>query len=444
MKGVSSGLNIIEKNAELLNKELKPLSDFLDNIQAKDVEAGKATRQFCSGTNRDGSITGSGALGDALINPGSFGPPTVPANPIDNTEGLFPANPPASWWQRNMPGWLGGGASSPQSGRPVVTPGNLAAASDLPPEGRALLDTISGPESRGDYSVLAGGGHANDLGRFPAWSGFQHPYNGQIVTSHGAGRYQFEPGTWQAASAAAGGIGDFSPASQDKGAWAIAQQTYQRKTGRDLLGDLRSGDQTPRIQAALGGTDLWSTLNMGGYNTNLVRERHAVPAPVPSAPAVPAAASPVPAPPTVAAPPTAPPARQVPAAPTVAPAAPPPPAAGTSFAPQPEAQSAQGGPSRLPSTRQYTQSDPDRDLSSYKAQRSFDEQYRADHPQSWQADAMDALKAAAVPRNQGGTVSVDVTHKNAPDDVTATVTGSGNVSVNPLRVERAMPPAGGQ
>jgi hypothetical protein len=50
-----------------------------------------------------------------------------------------------------------------------------------------------------------------DWSGFPQWGGQQNVYGG---TSHGSGRYQFEPDLWHEAANAMG-LGDFSPPSQD-------------------------------------------------------------------------------------------------------------------------------------------------------------------------------------------------------------------------------------
>lgn len=105
--------------------------------------------------------------------------------------------------------------------------------SGVPPEGAALLDTIAGTESPA-YNVLNGGE------RFSSYA--DHPRRvGAGGTATAAGRYQFVKGTWDRAQAATG-VPDFSPASQDKAAWWLAQNDYKANTGRDLLSDLRSKD----------------------------------------------------------------------------------------------------------------------------------------------------------------------------------------------------------
>lgn len=130
---------------------------------------------------------------------------------------------------------------------------------ELSPVARALLETIAGPESKGDYNVIYGGGKFTDYADHPRQfveitSG---PNKGQY--SSAAGKYQFLGSTWDD-QAAKLGLTDFSPASQDAAAWNLAQETYKAKTGRSLLADLDAGD-TSRIPAALKGQ--WTSLPGG-------------------------------------------------------------------------------------------------------------------------------------------------------------------------------------
>ena len=124
----------------------------------------------------------------------------------------------------------------------------------IPIEGYALLDAIAVGEDTNprDYNELVGGGKFTDFSEFPKWNGWRN--------SHAAGRYQFEPATWHEVAGALG-LKDFSPGSQDQGAWHLAQEVYKSFEGRDLLSDLRAGklwsltdlDQTwTSINAAIG------------------------------------------------------------------------------------------------------------------------------------------------------------------------------------------------
>ncbi len=106
----------------------------------------------------------------------------------------------------------------------------------VPPEGAAFLNVIKGGESSGAYNVINGGATFSDYSH--------HPKEG-LHGDHGitAGAYQFLPSTWARVLKANPDIKDFSPASQDKGAWWLAQDDYRRKSGgRDLVTDLKSKD----------------------------------------------------------------------------------------------------------------------------------------------------------------------------------------------------------
>lgn len=132
------------------------------------------------------------------------------------------------------------------------TPNTTLAAADLPPEAAALLGTIAGTESP-DYNTLNGGekfsGYADHPGRV-----------GVGGTTTAAGRYQFVKGTWDRAKAALG-LTDFSPASQDRAAWWLAQEDYKSRTGRNLQADLQSKDPATIAGVRRNLTSTWDGLN---------------------------------------------------------------------------------------------------------------------------------------------------------------------------------------
>jgi muramidase (phage lysozyme) len=135
-------------------------------------------------------------------------------------------------------------------------------ANDLSPEARGLLRAISPGESGGAYNVEYGGTTFDSYADHPnvAHRITSGPNAGK--TSTAAGRYQMLYSTWLEAKNALG-LKDFSPESQDKAAWWLAQRDYKKKTGRDLQTDLKSGDEKifNGIGPALSGT--WTSLPGG-------------------------------------------------------------------------------------------------------------------------------------------------------------------------------------
>jgi muramidase (phage lysozyme) len=113
----------------------------------------------------------------------------------------------------------------------------------IPIVGWAFLDALAVGESepkgtpRGSgYNKLCGGGTFSGFSKFPQWAGVV--IDG--VRSHAAGRYQFQPGTWDE-EAKRLGLRDFSPSSQDAAAWDLAGRTYHEHIGCDLETDLLAG-----------------------------------------------------------------------------------------------------------------------------------------------------------------------------------------------------------
>jgi hypothetical protein len=128
----------------------------------------------------------------------------------------------------------------------------------------------------------AGSAYFSDLSKHPAIF---------VAGPHGrtsaAGRYQFVKTTWDGL-----GGGDFSPASQDRAAWKLAQRDYRASSGRDLDADLKAGGLTPQILSTL--TPTWQAFkgnrgrHIATYQESLARYASATPQ---------AAAAPLPAPP---------------------------------------------------------------------------------------------------------------------------------------------------
>lgn len=118
------------------------------------------------------------------------------------------------------------------------------AAAGLPSEAYSLLGVIAGTESPG-YNVINGGA------RFSGYS--DHPrVKGAGGSSTAAGRYQYVQATWDRVAKALG-LPDFSPISQDVGAWWLARADYKSRTGRDLQSDIRAGNYSD-VRRGLAGT----------------------------------------------------------------------------------------------------------------------------------------------------------------------------------------------
>lgn len=181
------------------------------------------------------------------------------AHPAYNTQPFSYLNP-GSWLNRAPAG------VDPVTGKPFNTPGAFSPGgqpqfnpmANLPPEAKGFLKTVAGGESYGgDYHAIVGGGD---------FSGNQYPTVPGWHNSHAVGAYQDQPGTWDRIVKGTG-LQDFSPASQDKGNWWLAQQDYHTRTGRDLAADLKRGGMSSYIAANLSGT--WSSLSNPGTSAIL-------------------------------------------------------------------------------------------------------------------------------------------------------------------------------
>jgi muramidase (phage lysozyme) len=181
-------------------------------------------------------------------------------------------------------------------------------AANLPREARALLIAIAQGESDpsavhagiSPYFILYGGGSFEGFPDRPGYNGF--PLWSGKDNSHAAGRFQFEPKTWQGTCAnlfPAGTTPQFrNPADQDWGAWLLAQSDYHSRTGGNLLVALRSAPMSSGIGGTLRPT--WTSMSdatfPARYNAAIaavVAAERSEPTPVPIPPAPPA---PVPTP----------------------------------------------------------------------------------------------------------------------------------------------------
>lgn len=151
---------------------------------------------------------------------------------------------------------LGLAEQEPQAVLSALSGSSEVYATDLPPLAQKFLGTIAAKESGGKYNVRYGG--ASGPQTFDSYA--DHPRQFSTITSgphagqksSASGKYQFTAGTWDRAAKALG-LTDFTPASQDRAAWWLAQQDYKSNTGRDLTADLQTGE-TARVRAGLKGT----------------------------------------------------------------------------------------------------------------------------------------------------------------------------------------------
>lgn len=165
----------------------------------------------------------------------------------------------------DLKGSSGGDQLKPGASMKTVDP----VATDLPAHARAFLNGVAGGESGGRYDIRytpKGGA---------TFTGFdKHPgimEKGPHGPSSAAGRYQFTRTTWK------GLMGDapFTPENQDRAAWKLGQQDYQKKTGRSLEADLQAEGLSPRIQKVLAPT--WQAFlgnhgkHAGAYQSSMAR-----------------------------------------------------------------------------------------------------------------------------------------------------------------------------
>jgi hypothetical protein len=149
------------------------------------------------------------------------------ANDPDYYKEGHPGGAPAdqSIWGRVKRGLGFGNKESAETGKPT---GGTAVLSSLTPQQRGLLDALTGPEGGGSYNIMIGGKHFSDYSHHP----------GNIFgTGSDAGRYQIVGSTWSRIQKALG-LNDFSPENQDRAALWLAQQDYNKNTGRNLDSDL--------------------------------------------------------------------------------------------------------------------------------------------------------------------------------------------------------------
>lgn len=118
---------------------------------------------------------------------------------------------------------------------------------------KSYLDLINAREGSPGYNEAFNYVPFNDLSKHP------NIYNKEHDTS-AAGRYQINAPTWNEFAPKVG-VTDFSPESQDKVAWKIAEENYKVKTGGgDLYAALKSGDPATIATAFTKNRNRWVSL----------------------------------------------------------------------------------------------------------------------------------------------------------------------------------------
>lgn len=150
----------------------------------------------------------------------------------------------------------------------IFGPSGVDAGEGMPHAGAAFMDAIASNESRGKWNVIYTPGK-RQVQTFSDYS--KHP---RVFTkipsgpnkgdySSAAGKFQITASTYDRVAPLLG-ITDFSPASQVKIAWYLAQDDYKRLTGGgDLLSVLQSGDTNKILAAAKKLNGTWTSLPGG-------------------------------------------------------------------------------------------------------------------------------------------------------------------------------------
>lgn len=125
-----------------------------------------------------------------------------------------------------------------------------------------FLSSLALGESGANGGPMVGVGGANLAGSstdqwgFPQWGGV----GSGSSQSHAAGLFQFQPATWDSV-ASTYGLNFGNASDQQAGAWYLAEQTYQQKTGGSLESDLQAG-KFSSVQSAL--ASIWPSVTGNG------------------------------------------------------------------------------------------------------------------------------------------------------------------------------------
>jgi muramidase (phage lysozyme) len=259
-----------DKDREIIGRQGGARIDFNTGQNADGVAANKS--EFDNLLKMDQSKVPQGAYEHIRDTATSLGDPAT----AQTASGVLTLRPqhPATLGQTPAQAQRADGLTVAPNGAVAATPvaavgptSNIA-AKDIPPEGAKLLNALSGPESGGSYNTLFGGE------KFSSYA--QHPWEGRSAPGghSDSGKYQFTLSTWHEAQRALG-LTDFTPASQDRAAWWLAQRDYKSNTGNNLDTDLQAGKFNPRglqntwVSIRNLGADNWSRRYFGAASDKL-------------------------------------------------------------------------------------------------------------------------------------------------------------------------------
>lgn len=147
-----------------------------------------------------------------------------------------------------------GSGDGADAGGGTTDAASIQVSDEVPAAAKPLLQLIAARESGGRPNVYYGNTTFDDLSKFPDWPGVALPDGRR---THAAGKYQFQPGTWQRTAGTAG-ITDFSEVNQDRAAYVLASGEYRRRTGRELTADLQDPGRADGVLQTL--TPHWPVL----------------------------------------------------------------------------------------------------------------------------------------------------------------------------------------
>lgn len=179
-----------------------------------------------------------------------------PAGSVQMTPGARPSNIPDNSSELQLLNKMNTDVSAFPEERRGNTGNAANYAPPVPPVDpikKSYLDLINKREGSPGYNEAFNYVPFNDLSKHP------NIYNKEHDTS-AAGRYQINAPTWNEFAPKVG-VTDFSPESQDKVAWKIAEENYKVKTGGgDLYAALKSGDPATIATAFTKNRNRWVSL----------------------------------------------------------------------------------------------------------------------------------------------------------------------------------------